>query len=165
LKNYLLLLFAIAFFIGCSVKMDPTSINKEILPQKSDNVTEYLASKTYYTYDEKESKITTYFFKEKNSTLIASYIFDYIPKDISGQLYSPISKVYFTIKRLTNGKANTIEEALVMEVKKNGFTKLFNDKEEYILGNDFANDLTHVIREFNDMVERQERRVVILPKL
>jgi hypothetical protein len=74
----------------------------------------------------------------------------------------------FTLRRLTDGKANTIEEALVMEVKKNDFKKLFNDKEEYIIGNEFARDLKFSIREFNDMIERQENRdgsgvAIILP--
>ncbi len=64
----------------------------------------------------------------------------------------------FTLRRLTDGKANTIEEALVMEVKKNDFKKLFNDKDEYIIGNDFARDLKFSIKEFEDMISRQENR-------
>ena len=168
MKNYLLVLITMVIFTGCSVKMDATFINKDILPQKNDNITTFLASKTYNTYDEKEGKITAYFFKEKEGKLEATNAITYIPMDSTDQLYSPFSQVTFTLRRLTDGKAKTIEEALVMEVKKNDFKKLFNDKEEYIIGNEFARDLKFSIREFNDMIERQEDRdgggiVAILP--
>lgn len=156
MKNYLLALISIVLFTGCAVKMDATYINKEILPQKSDNVTHFLASKTYNTYDEKEGKLTSYFFKEKDGKLTATHSIMYLPMDSTEQLYSPFSQVTFTLKRLTQGKAKSIEEALVMEVKKNGFKKLFNDKEEYIIGNDFARDLKFCIKEFEDMIQRQE---------
>ena len=156
MKQYLLAFITIMVFTGCSVKMDEAFINKEILPQKNYNVTEFLASKTYNAYNEKEGKITAYFFKEKDGKLAATHAITYIPMDATGQLYSVFSQVTFTIKRLTNGKANTIEEALVMEVKKNDFKKLFNDKEEYIIGNDFARDLKYSIQEFNEMIDRQE---------
>ena len=158
MKQYLLALLTIVLFAGCSVKMDATSINKEILPQKNDNTTEFLNSKTYNTYDEKESKLTAYFFKNKDGKLTATNAITYIPIDYSDQLYSPVSQMTFTLRRLTDGKANTIEEALVMEVKKNDFKKLFNDKDEYIIGNDFARDLKFSIKEFEDMISRQENR-------
>jgi len=168
MKNYLLALITIVLFTGCSIKMDATFINKDILPQKNDNITTFLASKTYNTYDEKDGKITAYFFKDKDGKLTATNAITYIPMDSTDQLYSPISQVTFTLRRLTNGKVKTIEEALVMEVKKNDFKKLFNDKEEYIIGNKFARDLKFAIREFNDMIERQENRkgsgvAIILP--
>lgn len=170
MKNYMLILITIVLFSGCSVKMDPTSINQELLPQNSENVTEYLASKTYNTYDEKEAKLTTYFFKEKDGELVASNAITYIPMDSTDQLYSFFSQVTLTLNRLTNNKAKTIEEALVMEVKKNDFKKLFNNKEEYIIGNKFARDLKFSIDEFERMIQRQEDRSrgsagVILPAI
>jgi uncharacterized lipoprotein YajG len=158
MKNYLILIISIVLFTGCSVKMDPSQINTEILPQKNDNPTEFLASKTYNTYDEKEGKLTTYFFKDKDGKLEATHAITYIPMDATGQLYGFASQMVFTLGRLSNNKAKTIEEALVMEVKKNGFKKLFNDKEEYIIGNEFARDLKYSIKEFNDMIDRQEGR-------
>ncbi len=120
----------VIMFSGCAVKMDPASINKEILPQKNENIKEFLISKTYNTYDEKEAKITTYFFKQKEGELVASNAITYIPMDATDQLYGFSSEVRMTLRRLTNNKAKTIEEALVMEVEKNNFKKLFNDKEE-----------------------------------
>ena len=158
MKNYLLALIAIVLFTGCSVKMDATAINKEILPEKNDNATEFLNSKTYNTYDEKEGKLTTYFFKQKDGELTSTNVITYIPMDSTGQLYGFASRMVFTLNRLTNNKAKTIEEALVMEVKKNDFKKLFNDKQEYIISNEFARDLRYAIQEFQDMIERQENR-------
>ena len=73
-------------------------------------------------------------------------------------MYQPFSDVMITLNRLTNNKANTIEEALVMEVKKHNFQKLYKDKEEYIIGNDFAIDLTRAIREFKQLMERMENK-------
>jgi len=148
--------------------MNPATINQEILPQKNDNTTEFLNSKTYNTYDEKEGKLTTYFFKEKEGELTYTNAITYIPMDSTDQLYGFASQMVFTLNRLTNNRAKTIEEALVMEVKKNDFKKLFNDKEEYIIGNEFSRDLNYSIREFQDMIERQEdsdggRLGIILP--
>ena len=45
---------------------------------------------------------------------------------------------------------------------------IFNDKEEYIIGSKFARDLNCSIKEFQDMIERQEdsssgRLGIILP--
>ncbi|HIP45838.1 MAG TPA: hypothetical protein EYG93_11060 [Sulfurospirillum arcachonense] len=168
MKNYLLLLLLTVLFVGCSIKMNPATINQEILPQKNDNTTEFLNSKTYNTYDEKEGKLTTYFFKEKEGELTYTNAITYIPMDSTDQLYGFASQMVFTLNRLTNNRAKTIEEALVMEVKKNDFKKLFNDKEEYIIGNEFSRDLKYSIREFQDMIERQEdsdggRLGIILP--
>jgi len=168
MKNYLLLLLLTVLFVGCSIKMNPATINQEILPQKNDNTTEFLNSKTYNTYDEKEGKLTTYFFKEKEGELTYTNAITYIPMDSTDQLYGFASQMVFTLNRLTNNRAKTIEEALVMEVKKNDFKKLFNDKEEYIIGNEFSRDLNYSIREFQDMIERQEdsdggRLGIILP--
>jgi len=148
--------------------MNPATINQKILPQKNDNTTEFLNSKTYNTYDEKEGKLTTYFFKEKEGELTYTNAITYIPMDSTDQLYGFASQMVFTLNRLTNNRAKTIEEALVMEVKKNDFKKLFNDKEEYIIGNEFSRDLKYSIREFQDMIERQEdsdggRLGIILP--
>jgi len=168
MKNYLLLLLLTVLFVGCSIKMNPATINQKILPQKNDNTTEFLNSKTYNTYDEKEGKLTTYFFKEKEGELTYTNAITYIPMDSTDQLYGFASQMVFTLNRLTNNRAKTIEEALVMEVKKNDFKKLFNDKEEYIIGNEFSRDLKYSIREFQDMIERQEdsdggRLGIILP--
>ncbi|HIP29672.1 MAG TPA: hypothetical protein EYG83_02540, partial [Sulfurospirillum arcachonense] len=126
MKNYLLLLLLTVLFVGCSIKMNPATINQEILPQKNDNTTEFLNSKTYNTYDEKEGKLTTYFFKEKEGELTYTNAITYIPMDSTDQLYGFASQMVFTLNRLTNNRAKTIEEALVMEVKKNDFKKLFN---------------------------------------
>jgi len=158
MKNYLLVLITIVLFTGCSIKMDSSFINNEILPQKNINTVSFLDSKVYNTYDEKEGKLTTYFFKEKDGELTYTNAITYIPMDATGQLYGFASQMVFTLNRLTNNRAKTIEEALVMEVKKNKFKKLFNNKEEYIIGNDFARDLKYSIKEFNDMIERQENR-------
>jgi len=158
MKTFFIALFASILLIGCSTKMDVASINQEIIPKESGNTTEFLKSKTYNTYDEKKGKITSYFFKEKDGKLLASSTITFIPMDYTGQLYSPISRMTFALKRLTQGKAKTIEEALAMEIENNNFKKLFNNKDEYIIGNEFARDLKIAISEFEDMIMRQEDR-------
>lgn len=150
-KMTLLIGITILFLGGCAQKINVESLNKEIISTN-------FISKTLNTYDEKEAKITTYYFKNKNGEVYASNEITYIPMDATGQLYSPFSRVTMTINRLTNNQAQTIEEALVMEVKKQNFIKLYTDKEEYIIGNDFARDLKWSIREFNEMIDRQDDR-------
>jgi len=159
MKQYLLALFIIALFTGCSVKIDPSSINQNILLKKGDNVTEFLDSKTYSTYDEKEEKITRYYFKNKNGQLEVRNDILFLPRYPKADLYDVFSGITFTIKKLTNNQARTIEEALIMEVKRNDFKRLYTDKQEYIIGNDFANELIYAIDKFNEMMEyREERR-------
>ena len=154
MKNYILILFTALLFSGCSAKIDPNQINPDVF-----------VPNTYNTYNEKESTITTYFFKQKDGKLTATYALTYIPMDATDQLYGAFSSVTLTLNRLTNNQASTLEEALAMEVKKNGAKKLFNDKEEYIIGNDFARDLKFSIKEFEDMIDRQDGKeeIIILP--
>lgn len=145
------LLMAFLFFSGCAVKIDPITINSAILPT-------IVNSKTYNTYDEQQGKITTYYFKFKDGQLQATDEITYIPIDYTDQLYDPFSQVTWTLNRLTNYKAKTIEEALDMSVAKHNFTLLFLNKSEYIIGNGLAEDIKSSIRRFEDMIQRQEDR-------
>jgi len=118
----------------------------------------FLISKTYSTYNKKEAKITMYFFKNKEGLLHASDVIAYIPSDYTGQLYDLFSNVTFTLRRLTDNKAKTLEDTLDAEVIKNHSIRFFNDKEEFIIGNDFASQIQFAIREFNEKIQRQEDR-------
>jgi len=158
MKNKLvyILLLSVFIFSGCSHKIDVASINKDIIPSKNSNVKIFLDSKTYYTYDAKQAKITGYFFKNQNGYLAMNNFIEYIPCDSDNQLYSPFSNVTWTLNRLTNNKAKTIEEALKQEVIKHNSTLLFKNKREFIIGNKFANNLLFAIREYNEKIERQD---------
>lgn len=159
MKKFILISFSLIIsilFTACSTKIDPQRINKAIVPNTTQTTTSYLDSKTYNTYDEYESKITTYYFSVTEGELQARNEINYIPMDATGQLYSPFSQVVWTLNRLTNNRAKTIEEALAIEVKKHKYTKLYKDKEEYIIGNDFARDLKYSIKEFEQMIQKQD---------
>jgi len=158
MKHFIFIPIILFLFYGCSIKMDSTFINPEILPNQNISVVEFLDSKTYNTYDEKKSKLTTYFFRKKDGKLTATNAIIFIPMESKDILYGPFSQVTSTINRLTNYKAKTIEETLSMEVKKNQFKKLFNTKDEYIIRNDFARDLRYSIQEFEEMIERRRDR-------
>lgn len=155
LKTTLFMGIILFILTGCAQKINTDTLNQEILTNKTIN-----------TYDEKEAKITSYYFKTKDGDLYFTHDITYIPMDATDQLYNPFSQVTITLNRLTNRQAQTTEEALVMEVEKQNFTKLYRDRDEYIIGNDFARDLKWSIREFNNMIDRQEdREELIIPKL
>lgn len=153
-KTAFLVLFALIInflFTGCSVTLNPNNVNSTLLPTLKN-------SKLISTYDEKEAKITMYRFSNENGELKATYAVYFIPSDPYDMMYQPFSNVMITLNRLTKNKAKTIEEALVMEVKKHDFKKLYNDKDEYIIGNDFAIDLAQSIREFEEKMDRIDDR-------
>ncbi|WP_024954865.1 hypothetical protein [Sulfurospirillum arcachonense] len=159
------LLFLISFlFFGCAQKIDPMRINKAILPTPSHDTTLFLTSKVYNTYDEKEGKISTYYFKIKEGQLAVSDEITYIPMDYTDQLYNPFSNVTLILNRLTDYKAKTIEEGLDIEVAKHNFTRLYNDKNEYIIGNHFASEIKFAIRRFEEKIQRQEDRRMRISK-
>lgn len=168
MKNKLgyILLLNIFVFLGCSYKVNINNINREIVSGKNINMKLFLESKTYYTYNPKKDKITGYFFKNKNGYLTMSNFIEYIPYDSGDQLYGPFSNVTWTLNRLTNNKAKTIEEALKQEVLKNNSTLLFKNKREFIIGNKFANDLLFAIEKYNEKIERQDddRDKIIIPE-
>lgn len=161
IKIIFLFVFTFIFFTGCAQKVNLDNLNSQIFKD----------FKTYSTYDKKEAKITSYYFSKKGDVTQYRHNITYIPMDATDQLYSFTSGVTMTLKRLTNSKAKTIEDALEMEVTKYNYTKLFKDKEEFIIGNDFARDLKWSIKEFNDMIDRQDNRdsrmypEVVLPAL
>ena len=166
MKNSLIYIIFLSMFIlsGCAYKIAPQNINRAILPHSFDDAKTFLSQKIYSTYDENKSKITRYFFKNKEGHLLAYDVVQYIPDDYDDQLYSPFSNITFTLNRLTNHKAKTIEEALKQEVLKNHSTLLFSNKNEFIIGNKFASDLIFAIGEYNDKIEREDndREKIIL---
>jgi len=157
-KPILFLSAVLLLFLGCAQKIDINNLNEKT------NLININSSKTISTYNEKEGKITTYYFKKENGELIALYDITFIPIDYTGELYRPLSPMKITLNRLSNGQAKTIEEALSLEVKKQHFTKLYKNKEEYIIGSTFTRDLKWSIRDFNDKIQRQEdrERVILL---
>jgi len=137
------------------------------LPNGFDDAKTFLSQKTYSTYDEKKSKITRYFFKNKEGHLVVSDIIKYISYDYNDQLYSPFLNITLALNRLTNYKAKTIEEALRQEVLKHNSTLLFSNKNEFIIGNKFASDLIFAIDEYNDKIEREDydrEKIIIIQK-
>ena len=144
MKKSFIALFVLIFFVGCSYKVDTANLN----------ISQNIAGQEYNTYNKKESMISTYFFKNKNNALHVSSFITYLPFDEDGQLYSPLSPLKLTLDRYSNFQPTTIEKVLEDNMQKNGFTKLFKNKDEMIIDNDLAFDL---IREINAYKERQDR--------
>lgn len=144
MKKSLIALFILIFFVGCSYKVDTTNLN----------IAQNIVGHEYNTYSKKEHRISSYFFKDKNSALYVSSFVTYLPFDVDGQLYSPFSSLKITLDRYSNFQPTTIEKVLEDSVEKNGFTKLFKNKDEMIIDNNLAFEL---IREINAYEEKQQR--------
>jgi hypothetical protein len=144
MKKYFIMLFVVLFFVGCSYKVDTSNLN----------ISQDIANQEYNTYNKKEDMINTYFFKNKDDALHVSSFVTYIPFDVDGQLYSPFSSLKLTLDRYSNYQATTIKKVLEDSVEKNGFTKLFKNKDEMLIDNNLAFDL---IREIRIYEERQQR--------
>ena len=150
-------LLAIFVLAGCAYKINPQSINAEILPKDSISIANFMTSKTYSTYDSKLEKIMMYHFKNIGGKLRASFSISYIPIDYYYELYSDFSDVTMTLRFLTNGKETTLEGALEAEVARNHYTRLFKDKDEFIIGNKFAFEIQMAIQRYQDSIQRYER--------
>lgn len=144
MKKSFIALFILIFFVGCSYKINTTNLN----------ISQNIVGHEYNTYNKKENMISTYFFKNKNNALYASSFVTYLPFDVDGQLYSPFSSLKITLDRYSNFQPTTIEKVLEDSVEKNGFTKLFKNKDEMIIDNNLAFEL---IREINAYEEKQQR--------
>lgn len=144
MKKSFIMLLVLFFLVGCSYKVDTANLN----------ISQNIVGHEYNTYNKKENMISTYFFKNKENTLHVSSFITYLPFDVDGQLYSPFSSLKLTLDRYSNYKPTTIEQILEDSMQKNGFTKLYKNKNEMIIDNDLAFDL---IREIKAYEERQQR--------
>jgi hypothetical protein len=143
MKRTLFLLLSLFFFVGCSHKVD---INTLSIPND-------LIQSKYSTYDPQENKITIYYFKNKEGVLHVRDSITYVPIDSYGDMYDPFSPLKWDLDRISNEK--TLEEALEFETAKNFYKKLFLHKNEYIIDNDFAFEITRMIKEYNDRIQRR----------
>jgi len=149
----------ILFIVGCSTKVDTSQINTALLPTQDADITKSLESKTYSTYNEKEERITRYYFKNADGKLKVMNEIVFLPRYSPMDLYGfEIRDISIALRDVSDGKAKTIEEALVAEVKKNNFTRLYKNKQEYIIGNEFARTLMNGIDKFSEKMEARENR-------
>ncbi|MDX1808838.1 MAG: hypothetical protein R3331_04820 [Sulfurospirillaceae bacterium] len=156
-KYTLLTLLSVFVLAGCSYQINPKTINSAVLPKDNIAITNFMSSKTYSTYDRKLAKITMYHFKEVNGQLRMSNVISYIPFDFYHELYRELTDVPMTLESLTHGKFKTLESALENEAARNHYTRLFKDKDEYIIGNDFAFEIQTAIKRYEDRMQRLER--------
>lgn len=159
MKNFFIILFTLIFFVGCSYKVDTTNLN----------ISQNIVGQEYNTYDKKENMISTYFFKNKDNTLHVSSFITYLPFDVDGQLYSPFSSLKLTLDRYTNYQPTTLKQILENSVEKNGFTKLYKNKEEMLIDNNLAFDLIREIRAYEERQQRDDKNedgsggIIIVP--
>ncbi|WP_331774222.1 hypothetical protein [Sulfurospirillum sp. 1612] len=154
LSYVLLALFMLA---GCSHKINPQSINTNILLKDAISIPDFMASKTYSTYDSQSEKITMYHFKKIDGALQVSEVISYIPFDFYHELYREFTDVPMTLRSLTHGQESTLESALEAEAARNHYTRLFKDKDEFIIGNNFAFEIQTAIRRYKERMQRYER--------
>lgn len=143
--KYFLLVFSLFLLYGCSIKVDTNTLA----------IDKNTIQKEYYTYDAKEGKISAYFFSNHEGSLHVNSYVTYIPFDTNGVLYSPFSPITRTLNKYA--KAPNMEEALLIDTQRNNQTKLFHDKEEYILSRDFAFELIQEIQTYNQKMDRDDR--------
>ena len=156
-KSITYALLALFMLAGCTYKINPQSISTEILPKSSINITNFMASKTYSTYDSKSEKITMYHFKNVDGALKVSDVISYIPFDFYNELYREFTDVPMTLRSLTHGQESTLESALEAEAARNHYTRLFKNKDEFIIGNNFAFEIQTAIRRYKERMQRYER--------
>jgi len=159
MKKSFITLCILTFFVGCSYKVDTANLN----------ISQNVVGHEYNTYDKQENMINTYFFKNKNNVLHVSSFVTYLPFDVDGQLYSAFSPLKLTLDRYSNFQPTTIEHILDENIQKNGFKKLFKNKDEMIIDNDLAFDLIREIEAYKEKQERDDRRedisdgIIIIP--
>lgn len=145
------------FLGGCSYKVDTANINADLISDTSN-------TQRYSTYSPRESKITQYFFKQKNTALEATDVITYLPIYPEDELYSPFSNITHSLRYITIDRAKTLEEALLNDPLFLKQIRLFKNTDEYLISNDLAHELSWAIREFEDKMQRRddrdERRII-----
>ncbi len=148
MKNFCLALVCLLLFAGCSAKeANLAVIAPQVLP---------LEGKEISVYDTKNERITFYSYVTKEGKLLEKSYATILPFRITFmEMWA--SGLGHDLRRLTHNQAETVKEALMVGAREKGMIVLHKGKEDYILDNTFAHEMSDAIKTFEERMKRYNR--------
>ncbi|KFL35029.1 MULTISPECIES: hypothetical protein [unclassified Sulfurospirillum] len=143
-----LLLFATVMFSGCA----PKEVNLATMNPALQPVPEQIVA----VYDTDRDAILFYEFSLKNAVLVERTWGKVLPFRVEFMdLW--VTGLGHDIRRLTNGNAETIKEALLYDAALQGMQTLHVNQKDYIIDYEFARDMQSAIDRYEEKMKRYER--------
>ena len=143
-----LLLFATLILSGCAPKeVNLASINPVLTPSPNQIIA---------VYDSELDTIMFHEFSLKNAVLVEKTWGKVLPFRVEFMdLW--VTGLGHDLRRLTNGHAETIKEALMYNANLQGMQTLHVNQKDYIIGYEFARDMVTAIEQYEDKIKRYQR--------
>ncbi|MBV5278130.1 MAG: hypothetical protein J0647_03675 [Campylobacteraceae bacterium] len=144
--NFLILCATLLLFSGCVKEANLSFIAPQIIVENNH----------FSVYDATNDRITFYYFYKKEGKMVVEEWSKILPFRVEFMdLW--VTGLGHDLRRLTEGKAETIKDALMYGAQKQGMRSLHVNQNDYILDNQFANDMVSVIRAYEEKMERYNR--------
>lgn len=156
MRTIVSVLISLLFLTGCAPKeVNLLNINPLIKP---------LPHQTLATYEPENDRIVFYEFSLKNSVLVEHTWAKLLPFRVEFMdLW--VSGLGHDIKRLTNNRAETINDALAWAAQEKGMRSFHVNEKDYLIDTMFAKELIDAIEAYEEKMRRyeRERRFPFLP--
>lgn len=156
----LLCLTTLAFILsGCAPKeLTLASFNPAINPVKEGKISTYNPKRDtvmVYTYSQKEGKII----ETIDAGKVLPFRIEFMDLWVTGLGHD--------LRRITNNHAETLKESLMYGAEQKGMQTLHVNEQDFILDNDFAQQILEAVRRYEDNMKRYERdrRIPLIKEL
>lgn len=142
------LIFLTFIFFGCAPKIvELSTLNPKINPIKTPNIS---------VYDVPNERIVFYTFSQKEGVLMQTSWAKMLPFRVEF-LDMWVSGLGHDLRRLSQNHAETIPDTLMYHAKQQGLISLHVNTQEYLLESSFAQEMVHVIEQYEEKMKRYER--------
>ncbi|WP_232294002.1 hypothetical protein [Sulfurospirillum arsenophilum] len=143
-----LLLFATFMFSGCAPKeVNLATINPVLSPAPNQIIA---------IYDPDRDTIMFHEFSLKNAVLVEQTWGKVLPFRVEF-MDMWVTGLGHDLRRLTNGNAETIKDALMYDAGLQGMQTLHVNQKDYIINYEFARDMVTAIDRYEEKIKRYER--------
>lgn len=141
--SFLILCLTLFLLSGCT---KPANLSL-IQPQLA------IEGQEFSVYDTQNDRIVFYFFFMQEGKMMEKVWSKMLPFRVEFMdLW--VTGLGHDLRRLTDGKAETIKDALMFGAQKEGMRSLHVNQNDYILDNQFAKDMVSAIKSYEDKMAR-----------
>ena len=145
-SNLWLLCITLLFFSGCA-----NEVNLSLIQPKIAIENQHLS-----VYDTQNERIVFYYFFMQDGKMMEEVWAKTVPMQVEFMALW-MSGLGHDLRRITGGKAESIQDALMFGASEKGMISLHVNKNDYLLDNQFASDMVHIIRVYESKIVRYER--------
>lgn len=141
-------LIVLLFLTGCAPKkVDLATLNPTFLPNQEQRIA---------VYDVGQDSILFYEFSFENGILVERTWGKMLPFRVE-PMDLWITGLGHDLRRLTNGHAETIKDALMYHAKLQGMQTLHVNQKDYIIDDAFAHEMRDIINAYEERMKRYDK--------